>query len=275
MYDIIQEALNDLIIKISGVEEVRAIGISGKLKPYPKTGNGDFDIFIYCDEIPSIKARQKVLLSCNHIDNIKTNIGISDIWGHDDYCTIDKIDTFLMYFNKTDVLENINDILNGKYLWKIDNEYFPVGRVSMLSNINIFYDADNYLANLKESLLRYPPELKQKMISYHISKMYDDEDFNRAVNRKDIFFFHCTLDKSIEHFMMALYALNEVYFPSRKRTVQYIKSFNVKPMSCNDRLLHVIKNSVDPEMLDVSCEEFLKLSNELKQLCKTNIILEN
>lgn len=124
--DQIQKILDELISKISDIEEVNAIGISGKLKPYPEPGKGDFDIFIYCDEIPSTKIREKKLSACNGIEDVRINIGVSAIWGHDDYCTINKIDAFLMYFIKNDVLDNVKEILEGKYLWKINNDYFPI-----------------------------------------------------------------------------------------------------------------------------------------------------
>lgn len=137
----------------------------------------------------------------------------------------------------------------------------------MLSTINIYYDQDNFLNNLRESLLCYPEGLKEKMISYHMGKMFDAEDFGRAVNRKDVFFYHYTLDKSIEHFLMALFALNEVYFPSRKRTQQHIEEFDMKPNSCLDRLLSIIRDGSEPEGIEASYEDFKKLCNELKQLC--------
>lgn len=267
MDDQIRKILDELISKISDIEEVSAIGISGKIKPYPQPGKGDFDIFIYCDKIPNIRIREKKLSVCNGIDDVRINIGASAIWGHGDYCAINKIDTFLMYFKKDDVLDNVKEILEGKYLWKINNDYFPIGRISMLSTINIFYDQDNFLNDLRESLLCYPEVLKEKMISYYLQKMLNTEDFGRAVNSKDVFFYHCTLDNSIEHFLMALFALNEVYFPSRKRSQQHIEDFNIKPISCSDRLLSIIRDGSNPKGIEGSYEEFKKLCNELKLLC--------
>ena len=88
--------LNDLITSIATLNTVKSIGISGKLRPSPLPGMGDFDIFVYCDEIPGERTRHNKLTSCTGIEDIR-NLGSSDTWDCTDYCTIMNIDTFVIF----------------------------------------------------------------------------------------------------------------------------------------------------------------------------------
>lgn len=259
------EKLNSLIKGISNLKQVMSIGISGNLKPFPKPGEGDIDVFIYCDEIPEEEARKKQL-TLYSVENVKTNFGNGPIWGLMDYCKVEQVDTFIMYFKIADVLANTRDVIKGKFLWKVNNDYFPIGRLAMFSSINILYDKNNFLNDTKKSLKVYPKELKEKMITYHVGRMHDSENFARVTSRKDVFFYHCILDTAIEHFLMALFALNESYFPSRKRTKQYIDSFSIKPEECINRLAYIIKKGADPENIKASHKAFKELCKDLKDL---------
>ncbi|HPJ21954.1 MAG TPA: DUF4037 domain-containing protein, partial [Clostridia bacterium] len=149
---------------------------------------------------------------------------------------------------------------------KLDNGYFPIGRVAMLASINILYDRDDFLSTSKKVLKLYPGSLKEKMISFHTPRMLDPEDFERAISRKDILFYHSVLDTAIEHFLMALFAMNETYFPSRKKSDEYIDGFDIKPNQCLERLKSVIKDSVVEEKMDTSYINYLELCDELIEL---------
>lgn len=265
MEEKITYALNALKNAVSSIDLVKSIGISGTLLPYPEPGKGDFDIFVYCAEIPEEEIRIDAISSIDGIENIK-NIGSGKSWGYIDYCSIMGIDTCVMYFKTDDVIADNNEILEGKFLWKTDNYFFPVGRLSMFSNINILYDEERFLEKVKESLRDYPEPLKIKMINFHTKKMFNEEDFGRAVNRKDIFFYHSVLDTAIEHFLMALFALNETYFPSRKRTKEYINKFHLKPKACSERLIQIIEDSVIEDRIKESYDDFRMLCIELSEL---------
>ncbi len=44
----------------------------------------------------------------------------------------------------------------------------------------------------------------------------------RVVLRKEVLFYHQVLENSLDHLLQALYALNHMYFPRRKRIEEYI-----------------------------------------------------
>lgn len=266
MEERIHEALDKLIKQLSQMESVKVIGISGKLKPFPEPGKGDFDVFIYCDQIPSEQVRNNNIKRLDdHVEDIKTNIFCNDKWGHSDFCTIEGIDTWMMYFNKKDVVNNAHEVLRGEYLDKVDNYFYPIGRLAMFKNFTVLYESDDFMKQLKTSLEPYPEILKGKMISYHLTALDDVEDLERAVHRKDVLFYHFALDLAIDHFLMALFALNESYFPSRKRSLQYIEKFKNKPKQCSERLTAIIKYGAEAETIETSYEIFRQLCEDLKR----------
>jgi hypothetical protein len=170
-----------------------------------------------------------------------------------------------MYFTETETLKDIDAILNGEYPNKLDNYYYPVGRCAMLQKINILYERDNFLSSLKERLSVYPEKLAEILTQYHLEGLEDREDLERAVTRKDVLFYHFAMDLAVDHFLQALFAMNKVYFPSRKRTMEFIKSFEIKPERCGERLLEVIKLGSCPQSIEQSYKLWNDLVNELQQ----------
>lgn len=262
-----EKILDELIIKISEMNEVQAIGISGSKSPLPKAGEGDIDIFIYCDTIPSLEKRQSILAQLgNKIEDSKINIFENTHWGTGDFTLINNVETWLMYFTTSDTITNIEEILNGDYPDKLDNYYYPIGRCAMLRNINILYDKTDFLRALKEKLSVYPDKLAKILLEYHLEELDDLEDLERAVARKDVLFYHFALDIAIDHFLQALFALNKVHFPSRKRSIEIIRGFKIKPEHCEENLLEVIKFGGYSEGINQSFSLWISLINELKEL---------
>lgn len=256
-----------LISNISEMSEVQSIGICGSKSSFPRAGEGDIDIFIYCDIVPSPEKRQAILNHLgNHVQEFKVNIFEGGHWGIGDFVLINGIETWLMYFTVNETVTDVESILSGKYPDKLDNYYYPIGRCAMLKNINILYDKSNFLDNLKKRLSKYPDKLGKILIQYHLDELDDTEDLERAVVRKDVLFYHFAMDIAVDHFLQALFAINKVYFPSRKRTLDFIENFNIKPEGCNEKLLEVIRLGGLSEEIDHSFSIWSDMVNELKKL---------
>jgi hypothetical protein len=259
--------INSLIDSISAMREVQSIGISGSKNTIPKTGEGDIDIFIYCDTIPEFEKRQALI---NQLDDLsqegKINVFKGGHWGIGDFVLINGVETWLMYFTVNETLSDIESTLNGDYPDKLDNYYYPIGRCAMLKNINVLYDKNDFLYSLKKRLDEYPDKLAEILIQYHLDKLEDIEDVERAVTRKDVLFYHFAIDIAIDHFLQALFAANRTYFPSRKRTLHFIKNFDIKPERCSEKLLNVVKLGSCPEDISQSYELWSDLVNELKKI---------
>jgi len=259
------EIMKLLIDSILKMKEVQSIGISGSKSQLPKAGEGDIDIFIYCDVIPEFEKRQAVV---NQLGDLlqegEINIFGGGHWGIGDFVLINGIETWLMYFTVDETLRDLDSILNGDYPDKLDNYYYPIGRCAMLKNISILYDKNSFLSSLTKRLLKYPDKLSTRLAGYHLDELEDNEDLERAVMRKDVLFYHFALDIAIDHFLQALFAINRIYFPSRKRTLELINSFDRMPERCGERLLEVVKLGGCTEGIGKSYELWCKLIDEIR-----------
>lgn len=263
------DKLNNLIKAIADMEQVDAIGISGTMEPLPAAGEGDIDIFIYCSAVPAPVQRREMLFSLSPMLGEST-VGVysGGHWGAGDCTSINGVETWLMYFTMDEALGEVEDVLSGKLLDRQDRYYFPIGRIAMLGKINILYDRNGFLSTLKSRLSVYPEGLARKMTARHLEGLMAEEDLLRAVNRKDPLFYHFALEPALDHFLMALFALNREYFPSRKRSLEYIDRFKVKPEGCGNRLLEIVRLGGEEKSLKESYEKLKELASELANLCE-------
>ncbi len=262
-----EKIIDSLINSLSTIREVQSIGISGNKTPLPKAGEGDIDIFIYCDMIPEFSKRQAVINELGDLlQNSKINVFEGGHWGIGDYILINGVETWLMYFTESETLDDVESILNGDYPDLQDNYYYPVGRLAMLKNINVLYNKNGFLYSLKERLSEYPEKLAEILIQYHLNELKDIEDLERAVIRKDVLFYHFAMDIAMDHFLQALFAINRTYFPSRKRTLEFINNFSNKPEGCSENLLKVIKLGSCSEDINQSYVLWSNMVNELQKM---------
>jgi hypothetical protein len=260
-----KDLLQTLFDRISGLNEVRGIGVSGEMK-FPKAGEGDVDVFIYCGAVPPLGARLDAMHSIGDSAKIKAGVIEDCFWGTGDLAVIDGVEVWLMYFTEKETEEFIDSILRGDHPDKLGNYFYPTGRCAMLKNINIIYDGDGFLGSLKQKLLTYPEPLAKRLAAYHMEALQDTEDLLRAVARKDVLFYHFAMDIALDHFLQALFALNRTFFPSRKRSFQYIAVFSEKPEKCEERLRNVLGAGGIPEGLGDSYAMWDRLAGDLKKI---------
>lgn len=189
------------------------------------------------------------------------------MWGTGDVLMVDGVETMFMYFTLEEMTAYLNKVLAGRHL---DNEngFYPVGRLATIKDIHVLYDDSDIWLTLKEMVSEYPRELSGKMVEYHLERAIDEEDFGRVLLRKDVLFYHQVLETAMDHFLQALYAANNTYLPSRKRSEQYIKSFPIKPKDCHERILKVISGASSADGIQQSVGEWYALVDELKSIVR-------
>lgn len=260
------EKKEQLVRIISGIGGVCAIGQTGNVNEVPKPGESDIDLFVLCDSVPSYEARKEVYESNEISKNCKLSVFEGGHWGTGDLFDVDGVEVEFMYFTVDETWSYLNSVLMGNHL-SCENGFYPVGRLATLRNINVLFDDKNVLEAIKAKLATYPEELMQHMINYHSARMIDEEDLGRVLLRKDILFYHYVLEDALDHFLQVLYALNRTYFPSRKRSEQYIASFQIKPTDCYQRLRKVIRLAADEDTIEESVSEWFRLAEELMEFC--------
>lgn len=267
MREDIGKEIGELVDILAQHPSIRAIGWSSGDRAYPEPGEGDIDLFIYSSQIPHPDERYKMLASLG--ERVKPfEVGRLDDrhWGQGDRCWVSGIETWLLHFTITEACTELEAVLAGKYLGRVDNDFYPLGRCAMWNTMLALYDPDGILETFKKSLKEYPPRLARAVVEDHLEALKDVEDLERATSRKDVLFYHFALDIALDHFLQALFAINRVYFPSRKRSEMFIQHFPVKPAGCEQRLRQVVACGSNAETLAKSFQIWQELVRELRSL---------
>lgn len=237
----IEAALNRLINALAQNAPIRAIGLSEGNRLFPEPGEADIDLFVYCTEIPNQNERNEMLMSLtDEVEQVEIGKLAGGHWGQGDCFLLKGVETWLLYFTIAEARAELDAILDGHYLGRLDSYYYPIGRCAMWKAMRVFYDPDNFLNSVKHCLNEYPSELAFAIVDHHLKALEDVEDLERAVHRRDVFFYHFAFDLALDHFLQALFALNREYFPSRKRSETYLRGFGAKPADCEERLRQVV-----------------------------------
>ncbi len=259
-----KQALINLITSLTTHFPGASIGRSGGARPLPEPGQGDIDLFVYCERIPT--ARTRMAASRNVAVDVETNKLKHPRWGTGDLMWLGGVETWVMYMNRKAAHNEVTRILSGAEPNREDNYFYPTGRLAMLNDMQILADPGGFIAGLQR-MVRNPPEsLFERLWQHHTTALLDVEDLTRAAARGDVLFFHFALDLAIDHFLQAIFALNHAYFPSRKRSIPALDGFKRKPHDCSERLLVVLSYSVTATDLPEAMRRFEHLTSELLSL---------
>lgn len=263
----VEAVLQNLVNALAAHDSIRAIALSGGERPLPEPGSGDLDIFVYCTEVPSSGERQQIVQALQReLEPIEIGKLGGGHWGEGDCLHLAGMETWLLYFTLEHTHLELEAILSGKYPGRSDSYYYPIGRLAMWKTMGVLSDKDGFLLSIRRRLEYYPDELAKALLKHHVNALADVEDLERAVQRSDIFFYHFALDLALDHFLQALFALNREYFPSRKRSEQYIRGFQLQPPDCERRLRQVLRLGGNADTLEEAYEAWKSLAHELKRL---------
>jgi hypothetical protein len=261
------DVLKDILKELAGIENVVAIGRTNDPAMEIRPGESDIDVFVYCDIIPSEGVRSKIYEHYVNagLSECQINAISSGLWGIADKYILAGVETWIMYFSASETLDEVEEILAGHRLDK-EGEFYPIGRLATLKNIHVCHDERGYLQSIKNRLKEYPKSLAKAMIAHHRSLLNDEEDFGSAVRRKDVFFYHAVIDDALNHFLQCLFALNNTFFPSRKRSESFLKRFESKPERCYERIVEILSLGTNPDTLNESYSAWVGLAEDLKKL---------
>ena len=261
-----KEAFEKLVALISSIKGVEAIGQSGSGK-LPAADESDVDVFIFCSRIPEPEVRREALMPlAGAMGSVEIGALHSRHWGEGDCLDLSGMEVWLMYFDAQAQREYLEAVLRGEHPDKVDNYFYPTGRLASIAGMKPLYDRSGWLQSAKELLREYPVALARKLAARHASMLGDTEDLERAVSRGDVLFYHFALDLALDHFLTAIFALNRAYFPSRKRSLEIARGFKTRPEGMSKRLHTVLELGGKPGTLRESLEEWEKLAGELRAL---------
>ncbi len=250
----------DIVQQVTGLLKRHPMILAAGQSGSGKETDGDIDLFVYCRAIPSAAEREELMRPLGGAYTAFT--GTPGHWGIADMLEAAGAEVWLMYFTDEEAEKEIREILSGEHPDKLDNYYYPVGRLATIQSFSVLHDA-GFIESMKRLTARYPEALAEKLLRHHAGALHDTEDMERAVARGDVLFYHFALDLALDHFLQALFALNRVYFPSRKRSLTFIEGFSRKPDNCTQTLLQIVKNGASAAGLGQSFKSFMELADWL------------
>ena len=132
--------------------------------------------------------------------------------------------------------------------------------------MNVLWESDSAWANIINLVKKNPAAFFQAWVKNESWRILDEEDLGRAELRHEVLFFYQVVEEFLDHFLQALYALNNQYFPSRKGTKKAIESFEIKPENCYQRLNNIVSSGTRKEHITEAVSEIRKLGKELLAL---------
>ncbi len=245
-------------------EEVIGVAQTGDINAPLVPGKSDIDLFILCSHVPAKTERESRYSALRSAyDELHMEVCHDEIWGCGDIFSVYGIDVMPMFFDADSFSAYIDDVLAGNHLYA-EGRFYPIGRLATVESIHVFSEKDNAWSKLIDKVKLHPRELFSKWYNAQSALILDEEDLSRVLLRKEVLFYHQVLENALDHFLQALYALNNRYFPSRKRAETAIDAFAVKPRSCKERLLAIVQNSVSIETIEQSVCDLRMLTEELR-----------
>ena len=258
-----KEKLDALVRALRDLPGVRAVGLSGDPSEAGLDGARDIDLFVYCDSVPGDEARAKAYRALSDLfDGIRMRVCDCEAWGIGDILDAGGVDVMPMYFQKGATEAFVAEVRAGKRATR-EGGFYPVGRLATIAGMHVYFDEDRWLNRMREMLSVYPDSLREETLRAHVCGAWDGEEFESAARRRDVFFFHHVLDEAMDSFLQALFALNRVYFPSRKRSEQDMNRLPVKPRDCAARMRAVLVRGASGDTVAEAAEMWRALVEEL------------
>lgn len=266
----IESSFQALVGGISRLDGVCAIGKTGGAA-LPQAGDGDVDLFVFCSRIPAQAERETVYAALGGCFVAGYGETEDPHWGLIDALLLGGQEVFPMFFPMDAFASSVSSILLGERTQREANYFYPTGRCASILGMHTFFDPEGCIAKWKQNCGTYPDSLRRALLTAHLPTIDDEEDFLRAIRRGDVLFFHATLDLALDRFLQALFALNRVYFPSRKRSIEFVQRFERKPERCEERLLRAAALGADSHSLAEAYRGWKELCAELTRLAEHDL----
>jgi predicted nucleotidyltransferase len=225
----------DIIKFATGMETVKAIGLSGSHARGRADPLSDVDLCIYVSgEIPDPKERKLAYAEMNFTDIIYLDVDFETSRG--DGCRRDGIRYDFNWMSVASIKTNLKKLdteFDG-------SEYLPGG----LRLVKAWHDPDGILSALQTEIPEYSDErakfrIKKNLDELHVL-LYGLGWLEKAAFRNDTYLFLKYKHAALEALFRILYALNKEWLSDEKGLVERIVSFRYTPNHIGNRINSII-----------------------------------
>lgn len=201
--------------------EVEAIALGGSRAIEHYDEKSDYDLYIYCSQVPEQDIRKTILERyCQYME-----IG-NAFWELEDDCTLkDGVNIDILYRNIKHFSQGLHEVVENHTAY---NGYTTCMWHNLLHS-RILYDKSGELAELQRLYnVPYPDELRDNIIQRNLRLLYGslpsyDLQIKKAVSRQDWVSVNHRMAAFLESYFDIIFALNKLTHPGEKRMLQYAK----------------------------------------------------
>lgn len=207
--------------EFAALPEVEAIALGGSRAGADYDEKSDYDLYIYCTNIPCEDIRRRILEKCCQYMEIGNSF-----WELEDDCTLkDGTDIDILYRNIDDFSQTIHSVVEEHTAY---NGYTTCMWHNLLHS-RILYDKNGQLESLQNKYqIPYPDELRVNIIRKNLRLLTGnlpsyDAQIKKAYARKDMVSVNHRTAAFLESYFDIIFAMNRLTHPGEKRMVQYAK----------------------------------------------------
>ena len=226
-----------LISKLIKINGVLAICIAGS-KIYESTSNhSDIDLGIYYKDSFDVQKLKNIFYKESEITQpIVTKITKKDNNPYTGYAwaVINGVIFDIPYIDLTITNLVIKELINGEFN-SFYYQTFPYGYHSYmilgsLSNLNIIYDPQEKIKQIKKKINYYPIKLKESIIKFFLNDCQNIfNHINKYQKRQHVHLLIGSITRVVDNVIQVLYALNEQFFYNYKMISIDYSNFRIKP----------------------------------------------
>lgn len=205
----------------AALDEIKAIALGGSRATGKYDEKSDYDLYLYCDKLPSEKVRAEILR--RHCSYIELS---NQYWETEDDCTLTNgVDIDILY---RDMRDFENGIANVVERYQAYNGYTTCMWHNLIT-CEILYDENGALAAMKKRFtVPYPDALRaniiernRKLLSGYLPS-YEGQIL-KASKRRDLVAVNHRTAAFFESYFDIIFALNRMTHPGEKRMVEIAK----------------------------------------------------
>lgn len=207
--------------EFAALSKVEAIALGGSRADLYYDEKSDYDLYIYCTEIPYESARKRILENCCQYMEIGNSF-----WELEDDCTLkDGTDIDILYRNIDNFSQTIHSVVEEHTAY---NGYTTCMWHNLLHS-RILFDKNGKLENLQNKYrIPYPEELRDNIIRKNLRLLSGnlpsyDIQIKKAFARKDMVSVNHRVAAFLESYFDIIFAMNRLTHPGEKRMVKYAK----------------------------------------------------
>lgn len=254
--------IQDTFNEFAKFPQVRSIAVGGSRAVKRNDEFSDYDVYVYATEPISIEERRNVLEM--HCDSIALDNHYRE---HEDVCIMEDGTQLNIVYRELDAF------LEG--IVRVTEQCEPLDgcTTSMWNSLltsRIAYDKGGLLAAAREKYtIPYPQQLKQNIISHHMSLIkYGLPSYlaqmEKAMKRKDMVNINQCAQRFLNSYFDIVFALNEKLHPGEKRLIQIcVEECKILPVNfeLNIRLLlnSMFKDPAAITVVDLMVTELEKI----------------